>query len=190
MKPSRRAIVFEIGGFRPPEDPKASWFGKVLVGGYGELWPGWKDKPMKALAQINLQELPFRPPRLDDLAFLTLFIAEDESWGKKNGEGWVLRAYKDLGALIPLKAPESKPPPKPFPMRARVLEGEREAAQGFKLGGRPFLVQGELDWPDGAEYVFQVDSSEKGQWSWGDGGVGYFGRGGRPKDWVLEWQSL
>ncbi|WLQ16576.1 hypothetical protein O5O45_11655 [Hahella aquimaris] len=35
----RKAIVFDIGGFRPPNDPLSSWFGKVTSGGKGEVWP-------------------------------------------------------------------------------------------------------------------------------------------------------
>jgi uncharacterized protein YwqG len=68
---------------------------------------------------------------------------------------------------------------------------------GFKLGGWPTLVQSEIYWAPGQkhpispEYVFQIDTTEKGNWMWGDSGVGYFGRGtvaGRRDEWAIEWQ--
>ena len=34
----RPACIAELGGFRPPEDPLASWFGHVLVARPGEGW--------------------------------------------------------------------------------------------------------------------------------------------------------
>ncbi len=41
------------------------------------------------------------------------------------------------------------------------------------------------------EYVFQIDSTDKGHWAWGDGGVGYLFRGraeGHRDEWTLTWQ--
>jgi hypothetical protein len=70
---------------------------------------------------------------------------------------------------------------------------------GFKLGGWPTLIQSEIYWapwkrhPAAPQYVFQIDSDEKARWSWGDRGIGYFGRGtipGREDEWTLEWQCL
>ncbi|MHC4974852.1 MAG: DUF1963 domain-containing protein, partial [Planctomycetota bacterium] len=72
-----------------------------------------------------------------------------------------------------------------------------ENTPGFKLGGWPTLIQSEIFWapwnrhPAAPEYVFQIDSTAKGNWSWGDGGVGYFGRGtapGKTDEWALAWQ--
>ncbi len=74
-----------------------------------------------------------------------------------------------------------------------------ENTNGLKLGGWPTLIQSEVWWaplnrhPAAPEYVFQVDSTEKGNWSWGDGGVGYFGRGtapGHEDEWACEWQCF
>ena len=68
---------------------------------------------------------------------------------------------------------------------------------GVKLGGWPTLIQSEIFWapwnrhPHSPEYVFQIDSVEKGNWFWGDAGVGYFGRGtadGHENDWSIAWQ--
>ena len=58
-------------------------------------------------------------------------------------------------------------------------------------------IQSEISWapwqqhPISPEYVFQIDTSAKANWMWGDNGVGYFGRGtvtGRQDEWALEWQ--
>jgi len=216
----RTAIGWEIGGFRPPEDPLHSWFGRVNWCAPGEVWPESGGKLMHALCQINLTGLPFRPPRLDDLALITVFIGPDElPLDTPNGEGWCLRAYPGLDGLVPLAPRETGSPIKSFPMRARVIERDYpcwedvaielppeigdayfdlfENIGGLKLGGWPSLVQSEIFWapwnrhPAAPEFVFQIDTTEKGNWMWGDNGVGYFGRGtapGRRDEWTLAWQ--
>jgi hypothetical protein len=215
----RRAIRMEIGGFRPPEGPGGSWFGRVNLALPGEGWPMSDGVPLHALAQIDLTQLPFRPPHLDDVAMVTVFISDDLPSEAPNGKGWCLRAYPDLAALVPLEPVDTGSEIKPFPMRPEVIEedypawedvpdGLREelfeeyfdhfsTADGFKLGGWPRLVQHEISWggpdihPAAPEYVFQIDSTDKGCWAWGDSGVGYFGRGTRPGhtgEWTLSWQ--
>lgn len=222
----RRAIVMQIGGFRPPEGPGGSWFGRVNLALPGEGWPTSGGRPLHALAQIDLAQLPFCPPRLDDVAVITIFIAGEPPYDQEpNGEGWCLRAYPDRAALVPLEPVDTGSEIKTFPMRAEIVEDDYgrypewqgldveipediesrydelfPAAEGFKLGGWPFLLQSEIEWgpedsphPARPEYVFQIDSTDKGNWSWGDSGVGYFGRGTRPGrtgEWALAWQSL
>lgn len=202
----RPAIRFIVGGFRPSDDPTDSWFGRVNLCAPGEDWPQHNGRPMHALCQINLTKLPFRPPRLDDLAFITVFIGPDTlPLDTPNGEAWCLRAYKNLDALLPLHAIETGSRIKPFPMAATVIEEDFPChedvpielpdefsdqyfdlfpnASGFKLGGWPTLIQSEIWWapwnghPAAPEFVFQIDSEEKAKWAWGHGGVGYFGRG-------------
>lgn len=216
----RRAIRFEIGGFRPPEDPHASWFGCVNFAGKGEEWPTTSGDPMHALCQINITELPFRPPRLEDIDFITVFVGPTELPNDdSNGNNWCLRAYQSLEELKPLPTVETPSPISPFPMRAEVvhqdypiwddvdaeLDEEIENSYydhfqnvtGFKFGGWPTLIQSEIFWapwnkhPASPEYVFQIDTTEKGNWMWGDNGVGYFGRGtspGNEDEWTCEWQ--
>lgn len=218
----RRAVQMEIGGFRPPEAPTASWFGRVLLAGPGESWPTAPNgKPLHALCQINLTELPFRPPRLEDLAFLTVFIAGDDDLpdDSPNGSDWCLRAYRTLEELVPLSTVPTSSAIQSFPMRPSVVEADYpcwddvpcdvpeemhdgyfdlfDTTPGLKLGGWPSLIQSEIYWapfnkhPIAPEYVFQIDSTEKGNWMWGDAGVGYFGRGtapGRTDEWALAWQ--
>lgn len=218
----RKAIVMEIGGFCPSDHPMASWFGRVDMGSVGETWPLQDGQPMLALAQINLTELPFRIPGLDDIAFITIFIGPEKLplLHEKNGSHWVLRAYKTIADLAPLEKPNSPTSIKPFPMRPKIVEhdfpgfddvplafreqlweayqsDQFENVGGFKLGGWPTLIQSEIAWapynqhPAKPQYVFQIDTTKKGNWMWGDNGVGHFGRGtaeGRSDDWVLEWQ--
>lgn len=217
----RRAIEMEIGGFRPTADPRASWFGKVTVALPGEDWPRSDGKPMFALCQINLSELPFRPPRLDDFELITVFIGPDElPDSTENGSGWCLRSYRSVDQLVELAQCDTTSPLKPFPMRPIVIDDDYpcwddlpaelpmtieqyrdtfKTHDGFKLGGWPRLIQSGIYWapwqqhPIAPEYVFQIDTTEKGNWMWGDNGVGYFGRGtapGREDEWALEWQCF
>jgi len=196
----------DVGGFRPPEDPAVSWFGKVNLCLAGEQWPDSDGQPMHALCQINLTELPFRPPHLDDVAMIAIFIGPSKlPVDQPNGDNWCLRAYKDLFLLRPLDQPAGRPAIKAFPLKPRLVEadfpclddvsemdvdiGDEDEykercpnAEGFKLGGWPTLIQSSICWsnrgshPGDPQYVFQIDSCEKAHWQWGHGGVGYFGR--------------
>lgn len=71
----RRAIRFNVGGFRPSGHTLASHFGKVTQCKAGEAWPFHNEKPMLELCQLNLTELPFKPQGIEDLGFLTVFIS-------------------------------------------------------------------------------------------------------------------
>ena len=216
----RRAIVLEIGGFRPPDDPLTSWFGRVNFAANGEDWPTTDGRPMRALCQINLTEMPFRPPRLDDVDFIAVFVGPDELPNDDaNGTNWCLRAYPSLDSLKPLAHIETGTHIKQFPMRPEIVDEDYpnwedvnveldedvadnyydhfNNASGLKLGGWPTLVQSEIFWapwnkhPASPQYVFQIDTTEKGNWMWGDNGVGYFGRGtssNHENDWACEWQ--
>jgi uncharacterized protein YwqG len=217
---SRSGVQLEIGGFKPSEDPFESWFGRVNVCAPDEKWPEFAGKPMHALCQINVRNLPLRPKRLADIALITVFIGPDDlPIDEPNGQNWCLRAYKNIDTLIPLSQQDTKSRIKAFPMRPKVFHDDFpcwddvpvdlpadiaddyndlfENISGFKLGGWPTLIQAEIFWapwnqhPASPEFVFQIDSTEKGNWMWGDNGVGYFGRGavpGREDEWTLSWQ--
>ena len=212
-----------LGGIRPPESPLASWFGKVLVARPGENWPlTAKGQPMQPLCQINLEELPFKPNALRDIAFLSLLLDPDGFDPKlPNGSSWLLRAYKTLDGLTAMAVPNMKSHVKPFPLVPEVIETDYpchdnvsaeisqwfddqglehydhlRTADGLKLGGWPALIQSELVWeynslPSQPAFVFQVNSESKAEWSWGDAGYGYFGRGtapGQEDEWSFDWQ--
>lgn len=218
----RKVVIMEIGGARPPSDPYASWFGKVNFALPGEEWPEWDGEPMCALAQIDVRALPVIPPRFADLEFITIFIDPEElPDNQPNGEGWLLRAYKDASKLVAIEEPDTGSEIKAFPMFATVREDDYpchedcdielpseidenyydyfQGLDGFKIGGWPRLIQCELYWGPNAvheaepEFVFQIDSNDKAQWQWGDGGIGYFGRGtapGHQDEWTMTWQCF
>jgi hypothetical protein len=128
---TRPACVAQVGGFRPPEDPLASWFGRVRVALPGEGWPTTDGAPMLALAQFNLRELPCHPPpALTDVALLTLFLGP---WrfpvDEPNGLNWALRAYPSMDGLVPLA--------EPTPARA----GDPKLRKGQDLTLRPFPIR-------------------------------------------------
>jgi hypothetical protein len=164
---------------------------------------------MHALCQINVLELPFRPAGLEDVELVAVFIGAGElPIDTPNGVGWCLRAYDNIGALVPLEPTPSESAVRAFPMRSELVEEDFPCwedvaidlpstideqygdlftnTEGVKLGGWPTLVQGEIQWAPFTnhdtepQYVFQVDSVEKANWQWGDNGVGYFGRASSP----------
>lgn len=103
----RRASLAEIGGFRPAQDPLASWAGRVRVALPGEQWPTTGGEPMLALAQLNLTEAPYVPPVLSDIAMLTLFVGPYRlPVDDPNGTHWELRAYRSLEGLVELDEPQ------------------------------------------------------------------------------------
>ena len=217
----RRAVVFEIGGFRPTDDFLMSWFGRVSFAAEGEDWPMTGGSPMHALCQINLTQLTFRPPHLSDVDFIAVFVGPNQlPVDDPNGTNWCLRTYSSLADLKPLRLVETGTSIKPFPMRPQVVEEDYpkwedvkvkldgdfarnyydhfDNVRGLKLGGWPTLIQSEIFWapwnthPASPQYVFQIDTTEKGNWMWGDNGVGYFGRGTSPgyeNEWTCQWQS-
>ena len=214
----RQAIVFAPLDKKPADD-HSSWMGKVTVARLGETWPEWNSKPMMPVCQLDLTQLELVPANLDDIALLTLFVAENDlPDGDQNGYRWLLRAYQDIDGLIPLTPPDAEFPIKPvalvpeepaddFPCWEDVavdvpeeLDEEYydlfENLDGIKIGGWPTLIQGEIYWPQPEaqpQYVLQIDSLEESEWSWGDGGVAYIGRGtpAFARDvWVFDWQCM
>jgi uncharacterized protein YwqG len=219
-KIKRKAIVLDIGGFRPPEDPFCSWFGRVSFCRSDEEWPMQDGEPMHALAQINLTDFQFKPKALEGINFIAVFIGPKKlPIDTPNGHNWLIRTYGDISDLIPLEKIETGSWLKEFPMKPRVIEEDYPCwedvpircpdeidddfhdlfhnVSGFKFGGWPTLVQAGICWAPWnqhdacPEYVFQIDTTEKGNWMWGDNGVGYFGRGtldGKEDVWALSWQ--
>jgi hypothetical protein len=136
---ARPASAARLGGVRPPQDPLASWFGRVRVALPGEDWPTTNGAPMLALAQLNLRELPCPPPQvLADVALLTLFLGP---WqlpvDQPNGINWALRAYPTLDGLVPLAEPTP----------ARAGDPKRRKGQDLALQPSPISWQQHLDYP-------------------------------------------
>lgn len=116
--------MIHVGGFRPPEDQLASWFGKVLWMGRHEYWPLHENKPMWPLMQLNLRESPFVPPALRAHEFMTVFVGTNELFANENGNGWCLRTYKSIDELIQVEAPRHNSEVRPFPIRFELVEAD------------------------------------------------------------------
>jgi uncharacterized protein YwqG len=204
----RKAVLLEIGGFKPVDDDKASWFGCVNFYSAGEDWPAFEGKPLHPLCQINLVEFPYRMKELEDIDFITVFISDDIPNDTPNGQGWCLRTYRSIDKLVPINKVATNSQIKSFQMRPKIIEEDYPCwedipieipeeieenyydifsnVSGFKFGGWPTLIQSEIFWapfnkhPIKPEFVFQIDSNEKANWFWGDNGAGYFARGTTP----------
>lgn len=195
----RRASVAEIGGFRPPEDPCVSWFGRgVCIP--GEALPTHEGRELFPLLQINISELPYVPAELSGVRLLVLFHSRTEHpFDKPHGEGWLIREYSSLEGLIPLPQASEPDVVRPFPIRWSLVEDDApgweeawhvvdlssvnddDASSAFfrdfsrypgtKVGGYPFEIQHGVVLDD---FVFQVGSEGKAGWEWVDGGIGYY----------------
>jgi hypothetical protein len=102
----RGASVAQVGGFRTPEEPATSWMGTVKLAAAGEDWPSSGGQPMHGVLQLVTRDLPVRPPALDGIEMLSLFVAVDLPLDTPNGVGWCLRTYGTLDGLRLLERPE------------------------------------------------------------------------------------
>ncbi|HEX7860636.1 MAG TPA: DUF1963 domain-containing protein [Verrucomicrobiae bacterium] len=211
----RAPAIAQVGGFRPPDDPATSWFGRSVCL-LAEQIPSFRGTELFSLLQIRCTELPFIPPALADIALLVVYMNRYEiPFELPHGEGWLVREYtaSQLANLVPFQ-PKTPPPVKPFPIRWRTGPPERpsweeastlldmsainDSIEGHdeffdfphhydtKVGGYPTEVQ--HIYSNTTDYVFQIGVEEKAQWMWGDAGVAVFGRnaGG---EWSFDCQS-
>jgi hypothetical protein len=162
----------------------------------------------QALADISFITVFISPGELPD--------------GTENGDGWCLRAYAAGTELVAITVPKNGSPIRPFAAQWELIAADYptqddlpanfpddladeysdlevfENQGGTKVGGWPTNIQSEIFWapmnqhPANPEYIFQIDSEPKANWQWGDGGVGYFGRGtGNARDvWTMAWQCM
>lgn len=196
----RQSAVAEVGGFRPPEDPKTSWFGKGVCF-ENEGLPVYKGKEMFPLLQINVIELPLIPSELSGTKLLVVFFDQEElPFDRPNGEGWLIREYQSFEGLVPLPELDLTNIVRPFPIRWKLVNddapgwetawnfvdldpvnNDEEADEAFyeefnryvgtKVGGFPDEVQ-HLAKLD--NFVFQIGTEEKACWTWVDNGTAYF----------------
>jgi len=196
----RTPIVAQVGGFAPPEDRRASWFGRA-VGLPGEGLPEWEGRTLFPLLQINVAELPSVPPELEGTALLVVFLDIDEiPFDEPHGQGWCIREYPSLDGLEPLPDYPGVNRPRQFAVRwlagepegpdwedawdlvdLTAVNDDEEASEAYherfansprtKVGGYPHCIQHGA----GLEgYVFQVGSEDKAHWNLVDGGVAHF----------------
>ncbi|MHC5082636.1 MAG: DUF1963 domain-containing protein [Planctomycetota bacterium] len=120
----RQPSIAQIGGFRPSDEPATSWFGNVLLAAPGQTWPEHKGKPLCPLIQINLNEVPLKPSRLNNFELITVFMDKDIPFDTPNGQRWLVRAYESLDGLVSLEKPAGEFPIKAFPIRWEKGESE------------------------------------------------------------------
>lgn len=198
----RKASVSQIGGFKPPENPCASWFGGHAVKLSNETIPEYNGKKMFPLLQVNCSELPFVPKQLNEIALFVVWINQEElPFDKDHGDGWLIREYTSLDGLEQIEEINKPNHVKTFPIKWSLSETEApgwedawelvdlstvndddEASDLFfekyqnssstKVGGYPSDIQHGVGRLD--EFVFQIGSEEKANWNWVDSGIAYF----------------
>jgi hypothetical protein len=198
----RKASIAEIGGFRPPDDPFASWFGGHAVALPDEPVPECDGTPMFPLLQVNCSELPYVPEQLSGTALFVVWVNQTEiPFDKPNGDGWLIREYPTLDRLRPLADLTKPSHVKTFAMRWCLSESDgpgweeawglvdldsvnssEEASDEFfsrysnhpgtKVGGYPTEIQHGIG--GDATFVFQIGSEGKPNWMWAGNGIGYF----------------
>ena len=197
----RPASVATAGGFRPPSDPATSWFCRA-VGQPGESLPQWNGRPMIPILQIRIDELPYVPEQLAQLALIVVFFdMEDLPLDRPHGEGWLIREYTSTDGLVPL--PQAEQAFKPLPMRWTRIEDDApgwedawslpinmdalvaddagsdafsdnfECHDQTKVGGYPADIQGAVGLED---FMFQINSEDRVGLIWGASGMAYFFR--------------
>lgn len=200
----KSAAIATIGGSRPTGDVFKSRFSGSFVMGKDEDWPVYNGKPMQALLQINVKELPFVPVPLRDYAFITVFCVEDEYFfHRKEGNGWIIRTYANNVDLEVRTNPISNSGIKSFEIQWDLSANEgpnwedawtvvnlnefnelNDSGDLFydrynnnertKVGGWPALIQSELEMK-AENFVFQIGSEPKANFNIGDGGTIYIG---------------
>ncbi|MCC6475184.1 MAG: DUF1963 domain-containing protein [Burkholderiales bacterium] len=197
----RRPGVAEIGGFRPPDDPSHSWFGRAVHHPKDEpiLYQG---KPLFPLIQIRCSDLPEVPDRLVGVALLVVYMnCKTIPFGLPHGEGWAIREYSSLEGLVP--CPHQGPGHlRAFPIKWHLgtpegpgwesaweiidmtpVNASKEHRDRFfefehysqtKVGGYPSEIQHGFERLE--DFVFQIGSEPKPCWGWGDDGIATFSK--------------
>ncbi len=126
-----------------------SWIGKVTLALPGETWPTCEQRPLAPIFQLRLDEAPFVPEALKDIACIT-FFAEcageelDPEFALPGGAeakldeldpeeaGWCLRAYKDVASLVEIEQAQVAWPFKSAPGSWTPVE--LDPPSGFEFG--------------------------------------------------------
>lgn len=99
-----------------------SWIGKVTLAKPGEVWPTCNHRPLAPIFQLRIDEAPFVPDSLRDIACVTFFAESDGDeldpmvsipGGAEasldeldpSQAGWCLRTYKSADALVEIEQP-------------------------------------------------------------------------------------
>jgi len=201
IKLLRPSSLAKIGGFAPKADSITSWFGGPFIGLPGEELPRYQNTFMFPLLQIRVDELPYIPTILQDAAFLIVFINGNKiPFSEPHGNGWFIREYKKIDNLQVMETSLKNNIVKSFQItwglavndtpgyedllnivnQSKInistdqIEDFLSLNPGYsntKVGGYPFVIQNEIA---DSNFLLQIDSEEKANWQWGDGGIGYF----------------
>lgn len=76
---TRKATLLKIGEPISSSAEADSFFGYINTLPADTAWPMQDDEPMLPLLQINLSQVPHRPPQLNDFDFLLVFCGIDAS---------------------------------------------------------------------------------------------------------------
>ncbi len=190
-----------------PSREDGSWFGRVTLAAPGEAWPTYKGVPLGPRLQIRLDEAPYVPTSLRDLALITFFTLSDDSddiaadlhdvmreLGVKseielpNGQGWLIRTYQSLDGLVPIATPSNKTwLSGTSPVRWEFVE--RDLPESLEFADMPEVSE---NWPDAADEArTSTDVARLGGWPsvfqrplpWGPLGKAIDWQG-KPYDWT------
>ncbi len=100
-----------------PDDPRATWIGKVIVGAPGEEWPQCDGVPMVGVCQLNVKEAPVRPDSLEGIELIAVFMAAGRGGAPidiptdapNQRAKWAVRAYASVEGLVAYKNPPATP---------------------------------------------------------------------------------
>ena len=144
---ARPVSLATLGGFRPSDDPHASWMAGVGCGRADEEPPAVNGEVMVPILQINVAELPSVPDAMADLALVVVWMSEhfqfesgqftgcdhDRYGGEYRSQysGWAVREYASLDGLLPQIDRRKHPRrhddrfgPRPYPVRWTRMDDE------------------------------------------------------------------
>lgn len=201
---ARAAMVFRVGGARPPDSRAASWWGGNFIAEPPR--PG-----LVPLVQLRAADLPPDSAALVGADYLLVWLdpgavgdeaLEIETHAAPDPTSLppTERACRMAGALATLPLlPERAGPQLPHwedldqSQVPAAMRGARDTSWLFDapqivpedeepvtVGGWPQWIQGS-GWPEAGEFVMEIRSSEKGRLNVGDAGSFYLFRG--PQGW-------
>ena len=189
--------------------------GGIFFGEVNEEWPFFDSKPLVPVLSILTQELPYVPTNFDNLALINIYAWEDYAPIGEDDGSVVIKTYKSIDGLVPLRKPESINKPcfrikwekkndfqdtsqleesltesefQEYKTRIDELNKKFPNNYGIKIGGWPTLVQETYFLKfDEPEFVFQVDCNEVFMFC--DSGIGYVFNSSK-HGWTSHWETM
>lgn len=178
-----------------------------------EEWPEFKSKKLIPLLSICTSELPFVPPKLNDIALLNIFAFDGHyDWGDENKGAIQIKTYNTLDNLVILKKPaEIHTPEVPISWKEQTdypscyslisdeefdeyckyesqLNKQFPQQKEVKIGGYPYFIQQYHNSPDYLiQFCWKLDSPFNKVYMFGDAGVAHFSK--TKDNWITYWES-